>query len=450
MLTMFSGQPRSYCDGVSRRDFLRIGSLGLGGLTLPGLLALQAQGAATDPKRAKSVIMISLGGGPSHLDMYDMKPDAPSAYCGEFRPIKTNVPGFDICELFPRQAKLADKFAVVRSMQWVEPDHQRAEIFTGFPKKDRRPSFGSIVSKLAAKEEGNKLPRFVSLTSDGDKDNQIYEAPGYVGDAHRPFIPSKRGVDNFTLQKEITLERFEDRKKLLSQLDTLRRNVDAHGPEFEGIDAFTAQALDMMTSPYVRAAFDISDEPANLVARYGTKGSTFHYGAQTVFNFEALIQARRLAEAGVPYISLQLGEWDHHGGGEQGTIFGSYRTLLPLYDQAIAALIEDLHDRGLDKDVAVVIWGEFGRGPRINGVGGREHWPASGFAMFAGGGWKTGQTIGATDKTGSTPISRPYNSQNVLATLYRVLGIDPATTLPDISGRPMYLLEDREPISELI
>jgi hypothetical protein len=450
MLTLFTGSPQRYCDRLSRRGFLRIGALAMGGLALPGLLQLQAQGAPAQKRRAKSVIMVCLGGGPSQIDMYDMKPEAPSDYRGEFHPIRTNLPGLDICELMPRQAKIADKFSVVRSVQWIEPDHQRAEVFTGFPKKDHRPSFGSIVSRMAAPREGNKLPRFVSLSSEYDQEIQTFEAPGYVGAAHRAFIPSRRGLENFTLPREITLNRLEDRRQLLASLDSVRRDIDGRG-EFEGIDAFTAKALDMITSPQVREAFDISKEPAELVERYGRKGRTFEYNkGPAQWDFEAFIRARRLAEAGVPYISLQVGLWDHHGGDAQGSIFGGYRTLLPMYDQSISALIEDLHARGLDKDVAVVVWGEFGRTPKVNAGGGRDHWPGAGFALFSGGGLKMGQVVGATDKTASSPTTRPYSPQNVLATLYHVLGIDPSATLPDHNGRPMYLLDEREPIAELV
>jgi hypothetical protein len=197
MLTVFSGSPRRFCDSISRRSFLRLGSLGLGALSLPHLLELRAKGAIAPAARGKSVIMVCLGGGPSQLDTYDMKPDAPAECRGEFRPIKTNVSGFQLCELMPRQAALADKFSVVRNVQWVEPDHQRAEVFTGFPTKDHRPSFGSIVSRLYSAPD-LKLPKFVSLSSEYNQELQTFEDPQYVGAAHRAFIPTRRGRDNFT------------------------------------------------------------------------------------------------------------------------------------------------------------------------------------------------------------------------------------------------------------
>lgn len=449
MLTLSSSNPQAFCDRLSRRSFLRVGALGLGTLSLPRLLELRAAGATTTQARGNSVIMICLGGGPSQLDMYDMKPEAPANIRGEFRPIATNVPGLDVCELMPRQASLADKMSVVRNVQWIEPDHQRAEVFTGFPKKDERPSFGSLVSRLSTNRGGN-LPKFVSLSSEYNQELQMYEAPGYAGAAHRPFIPTRAGLENLTLLPEIKVDRLDGRQQLLQSLDNVRRDLDSRG-EFAANDAFTAQALDMITSRNVREAFDVSREPDKVRARYGRKGATFDYNKSPVaWDHEAFLRARRLVEAGVPYVSLQVGLWDHHGGDAQGSIFNGYRSLLPQYDQALGALMEDLYDRGLDRNVAVIVWGEFGRTPKVNAGGGRDHWPQAGCALFIGGGLKMGQIVGATDKTASTPITKPYGPQNVLATLYHVLGIDPATTIPDHNGRPMYLLDEREPIRELI
>jgi hypothetical protein len=449
MLTLRSASSQPFCDRLSRRSFLRSGALGLGALSLPRLLELRAQGAVAPQARNKSVIMISLGGGPSQIDMYDMKPDTPSDYRGEFRPIKTNVPGFELCELLPQQAKLADKFSVVRNVQWIEPDHQRAEVFTGYPKNEPRPSFGSIVSRLYRGRD-IKLPKFVSLSSEYNDELKMYEDPGYAGAAHRAFIPTRKGLDNFALLPQITLDRLNNRKELLKSLDNIRRDLDGRG-EFAALDTFTAQALDMVTSRNVREAFDLAREPEELQARYGYKGAKFEYNKSPVkWDWEDFIRARRLVEAGVPYVSLQVGLWDHHGGDQQGSIFHGYRSLLPLLDQSLGALIEDLYARGLDRDVAVIVWGEFGRTPKVNPGGGRDHWPQVGFALFIGGGLKMGQIVGATDRTASAPTTTPYNPQNVLSTLYHVLGIDPATTVPNHNGRPIHLLDDREPIRELV
>lgn len=448
MLTLASANSRHYCDRISRRSFLRAGALCLGALSLPQLLELRAKGAVAERSRGKSVIMICLGGGPSQIDMYDMKPDAPADYRGEFRPIRTNVTGFELCELMPRQAKLADNFSVVRNVQWIEPDHQRAEVFSGYPVKAHRPSFGSIVSRLYPAPH-LKLPNFVSLSSEYNEELKTFEDPGYVGAAHRAFIPTRKSLENFALRPEITLDRLGGRKQLLRSLDNARRDLDRG--EFAAVDTFTAQAFDLITSRNVRDAFDIAREPPQLVDRYGQKGAKYEYNRSPVqWEFEDFLRARRLVEAGVPYVSLQVGLWDHHGGEQQGSIFNGYRSLLPLLDQSLSALIEDLYDRQLDRDVCVIVWGEFGRTPKVNAGGGRDHWPQAGFALFIGGGLKMGQIVGATDRTASAPTTQPYSPQNILATLYHVLGIDPATTLPDHNGRPVHLLDEREPITELV
>ena len=450
MLTFFNGGPEQFCDGLSRRSFLKAGGLALGGLALPDFLRLQAQGSVTSEGRGKSVIMICLGGGPSHVDTYDLKPEAPSEIRGEFRPIKTNVPGMEISELLPRQAKIADKFAVVRSATWQEPDHQRIEIFTGFPKRDRRPSFGSYVSRLSPRPNP-ELPKFVSLKGD---DQEIAEAeqPLWVGAQHRAFVPDNRGLRTLELNRQVDLSRLKSRKELLTELDTLRRDVDASG-EMRAFDAFTGQALDMLTSGRTRKAFDLSDEKPETLDRYRAGGNKFMYShspSPVTWDWEAFVRARRLVEAGVPFVSMQVGLWDHHCADGLPTIFESYRSLLPLYDNCLSALITDLHERGLHEDVCVVVWGEFGRTPRLNKFGGRDHWPAAGSVLFAGGGLKMGQFVGATNSGGEYPVTRPYTPQNILATLYHVMGIDPSATLPDHNGRPQYLLDDRDPVKELI
>lgn len=449
MLVFFNACQEQFCDGLSRRSFLKTGGLALGGLSLTNFLRLKSQGAVAQG-RGKSVIMICLGGGPSHLDTYDMKPGAPSEIRGEFRPISTNVPGMTLCELLPRQAKIADKFAVVRTATWQEPDHQRIEIFTGYPKRERRPSFGSYVSRLVPRCEAS-LPKFVSLKGD---DQEIAEAeqPLWVGSQYRAFVPDSKGLRALELSKQMDLSRLKNRKELLAQLDTLRREVDAKG-EMEAFDAFSGQAFDMLTSGKAREAFDLSQEKPQTLDRYRAGGNKFmysHSSSPAHWDWEAFVRARRLVEAGVPFVSLQVGLWDHHCADGLPSIFESYRTLLPLYDNCISALITDLHERGLQDDVCVVVWGEFGRTPKINKYGGRDHWPAAGSVLFAGGGLKMGQYVGSTNTNGEHPVTRPYSPQNILATLYHVLGIDPAATIPDHSGRPQYILDDRDPVKELI
>jgi hypothetical protein len=451
MLTVW-GQKQRTCDGVSRRDFLQLGALGLGGLTLADVLRLRAaNGEGVTTPRA--VIMVCLAGGPSHIDTYDLKPNAPADYRGEFKPSKTNVPGFDICEHFPLQAKIADKLALVRTIQFVEPlQHELEEVFTGFPKAARRPSFGSVVSKFKGGDP--KLPSYVSL--EYGTTNTSYESPQYLGAAHRPLqISGTEGVRNLSRNTNVTPTKLEDRKDLLNQFDSLRRDLDTRR-EGQDMDSFTARALDMITSHRARDAFDLSKEPEKVRAKYGKRDDKFIYVgkvADSLWDSEKFLLARRLVEAGVPVVTLRMGLWDHHGNVIQqvgGTsIWHSLKTMLPLLDRSVSALVSDLHDRGLDKDVLVLVWGEFGRTPKISQAG-RDHWPPTGFALFAGAGLKTGQVIGQTDSKGGEPKARPLNAQNVLATVYHTLGIDPEQKVPDFSGRPMQLLDDTKPIDELM
>jgi hypothetical protein len=438
MLTI-SGAPQRLCDGLSRRQFLRVGALGVGGLTLADLLRLRAHGAGSSDAGRKAIIMVYLNGGPSHVDMYDMKPNAPEDYRGEFRPTRTNVPGMDICELMPLQAKIADKLAIIRNMKFRQEGHTAPELYTGFL-KGNRPSIGSIVSKLRS-DAGvhGALPPYVYL---GDANHVGH--PGYLGKAHEAYIPGPKAM-NLGLVRDVSVERLGERRQLLQQFDGLRRDLDDARDSLAGMDAFTAQALEMITSNKARDAFDVSKEPDRVREKYG-KGTEY-------------LQARRLVEAGVPVVTLTPqnhdvpkdcnGQWDHHD-----HIFKCLRVVLPQLDRSIHALVTDLHERGLANDVAVVVWGEMGRTPRVGTqrgtTGGRDHWPQAGFALMAGGGLQTGQVVGATDARGERPKGHAYTPQNVLATLYHVLGIDPITTLPDHQGRPMYLLDDREKVAELV
>jgi len=442
MLSIFDGQP-----GHSRREFLRIGTLGLGGLSLPHLFRLNAQSAEQSRSSHKSVIMIYLCGAPSHQDTYDLKPDAPAEFRGEFKPIKTNVPGMDICELMPLQAKIADKLAIIRNLRALATDtHMPEELLCGFPfgpeggpaslKPGTRPTFGSVISKLHP-SNGTNLPPYVTLDMGrmphGYGRPASFE-PAFLGLAHQPFDPSAPGgVANLGLSEGTTLDRLADRKKLLDGFANLRRDIEYSKGTFAGMDAFTAKALDIISSPRVRAAFNVDKEPEKVRARYGTHSR--------------FLQARRLVEAGVKVVTvLAPGYWDTHSNN-----FNTLRQLLPALDRAIFALVTDLHQRGLDKEVAVVVWGEYGRTPKINRAAGRDHWPQASFALIAGGGFKMGQVIGATSPRAERPVGEPYIPQNVLATLYQeVFGIDLATTLPDHGGRPVHLLDDTRIVKELL
>lgn len=435
MLTFHAGRSRGQmCDGVSRRNFLRLGALSVGSLSLADLLRLRCEGAVPASARHKAVIMVYLQGGPPHLDMYDMKPDAPAEYRGEFRPIKTNVPGLDVCELLPLHARIADKISVVRNLQFKQQGHSPPELMTGVLEADR-PAFGSIISKLRS-DRGlvREMPPYVSL------DKFIY--PAFLGAAHKPYTPGD-DLNNLGLTPTVALEQVEDRKSLLAAFDRLQRDIDDERGSLAGADTFTRRAMSMITSPAARDAFDIGQEPQHVRERYGP-----------LVDF---LRARRLVEAGVSVVDLTVrcddlktqqlcrSDWDFHDDN-----FRQCHTMLPPYDQAVSALVTDLHERGLDRDVAVVIWGEMGRTPRINDKAGRDHWPQAGFAVLIGGGLKMGQVVGATDERAEEVIGVPYTPQNVLATLYRVLGIGPQTTINDLQGRPRYLLDDMRPIAELV
>jgi hypothetical protein len=449
MLT-FLGSPRRFCDRVNRRDFLKVGALGVGGLTLADVLRLRAETGGG--RKPRAVIMVCLAGGPSHIDMYDLKPDAPAGFRGEFKPIHSNVPGFDICEHMPQQAKIADKLALVRTVQYVEPmQHELQEVYTGFTKAAQRPAFGSVVSKFRGGDP--KMPAYVSLEySNG---TTAYESPEYLGAAHRPLhVAGGAGVHNLGLLNGISTTRLDDRKGLLQSFDSYRRELDVKR-ETVDMDAYTSRAFDIITSTKARNAFDLSREPDKVRERYGNKSDRYTYVGKTydtAWEGDKFLLARRLVEAGVSVVTLRVGSWDHHGNVIQGnggvSIWYSLKSVLPLLDRSIHALVTDLHDRGLDQEVAVLIWGEMGRTPKID-LAGRDHWMDAGYALFAGA-VKTGQVIGQTDSRAERPKTRAVGTQNIFATLYQILGIDPSVKVPDFTGRPQYLLDEREAIEELV
>jgi Protein of unknown function (DUF1501) len=430
---------------LARREFLRVGGLGLAGLTLADLLRHEARGAGEG--RPKSVIYVVLGGGPSHIDSWDMKPDAPEEYRGPFRPIATRVNGVRICELMPLQAQIMDRIALLRGVRSVESDHFLSEVYSGLPRgAGHRPAFGCVVSRLHG--GAGALPAYVSLDRP-TTDEFEFEKPYYAGSAHAPFRPFGSALDDLTPVKD--LGQLQDRKQLLTAFDNMRRDLD-RGDALRGLDRFQAQALDMITSAKVREAFDLSKEPDRVVEAYG-KGKFPHQTAKHIlYDWDAkkFLLARRLVEAGVRVVTLRAGDWDHHASAE-GDIFFALRHLLPLVDRSLYALAEDLRVRGLENDVLVVVLGEFGRTPKIGQPGpGRDHWAEAGCALFLGGGLHVGQVVGETDSRAERSRSGTISFQNVLATIYRVLGIDPKETLPDFTGRPQYLLNDPEPVAELV
>ncbi len=445
-MLQIAGQSYRFCDGLTRRDVLRIGALGLGGLTLPQLLGAQAAAGVKDSP--KSVIMIYMAGAPSHQDMYDLKMEAPAEIRGEFRPIDTAVPGIQICEHLPRLAGIMDKLTPLRSV-YGSPNgaHDSFICYTGRANRNQPPggwpSLGSVVSRLQG-PANRSVPPFVGLAPNaGHPPYGSPGLPGFLGVGHAAFRPSGPAREDMALTG-ISLDRLSERQQLLTSLDQFRRSVDTSGM-MAGMDSLNQQALSILTSSRLAQALDLSQEDPATREKYG-QGDSKNFGDGAPRNLEHFLLARRLVEAGARVVTLNFGRWDFHGNNFKGL----KDTHLPLFDQGLAALVEDLHDRGLDKDVAVVAWGEFGRTPQINQDAGRDHWPQVGGGLLAGGGMPMGQVIGATDRLGAEAVERPVHFGEVLATLYRHLGINPnQTTIPDLAGRPQYLVDDFQPMREL-
>ena len=439
------GRPARFCDGVSRRSFIRIGALGLGGLALPQIL--EAESKLRMGRSHKAVIMIYLPGGPPHQDSFDLKPDAPSEMRGEFKPISTNVPGIQICEHLPKTARMMDKLAVIRSISDAVDDHSDFHCMTGRFKRNPPPggwpSFGATVSKLLG--PGNRaVPSFVGLEPKMQHRPYNDAGPGFLGAAFNSFRPGGSGKDDMILNG-VTLDRLADRKSLLAGFDRFRRDVDGSGL-MEGLDSFNEQAFGVLTSSKLLEALDFQREDQRVIERYG-KGDPKPHGDAAPMLMEQFLVARRLVEAGARVVTVAFGFWDYHGNNHKLA-----KQDLPLLDQGVTALVQDLHDRGLDKDVSVVVWGEFGRSPVMNKDAGRDHWPRVSCAVLACGGMKTGQVIGASDRLGGEPAERPVKFGEVFATLYHNLGIDVNTaTIQDLGGRPQYLVEGGcLPMPELI
>lgn len=470
MLTIPNG-PWRPGQRVSRRGYLQVGGLALGGLSLPQIL--QAESATNGRRRvAKGVIMVLLPGGPPHLDTFDLKPDAPVEIRGEFQPIATNVPGLEICELLPRLAQCADKLAIIRSLHGFRDDHnthwcttgweshpamEASPIIAGFPPGDW-PSLGSILSrKFGPRVAG--VPPSVDLTPIDLDAKFILRTPpgqpGYLGPAHAGFQINAVDRRNIVLNG-VSLDRLSDRRTLLARFDLLRAQLERDHAT-TGIDEFNEQALALLTSPRLAEALDISREDAQTRRRYGLdREYPQEREGKTVL--DQFLVARRVIEAGARCVTLAFSRWPF-GRMLQGDYnfdwhkdnFGEARAALPLLDIGLAGLLTDLEQRGLLDDVAVVVWGEFGRTPKININGGRDHWPRVCSGVVAGGGLRTGQVIGSTTRWGEEPHTRPVHFRDVFASLYDRLGIDVATTqFNDLAGRPQYLVGDHRPLAELV
>jgi hypothetical protein len=449
MLTI-EGPRQTFCDGVSRRSFLKIGALAmgtLGGLNLADLY--RAEALAGTKSSHKAVINIFLGGGPPHQDMWDIKTDAPKEIRGEFNPIATNVAGLEISEVFPLIASKMHNFAVIRSIVGCSGAHDGFQCLSGWERNSissvgGRPSIGSTVSKLYGPVDP-AMPPFVALA---DKTSHVPWSepghPGFLGSAFKAFKPQGEGMSDLKLNT-VSTDRLADRKSLLKGLDGLKRECDATGM-LRGMDAFNEAAFGVLTSSKLVDALDLSKEDPKIVERYGNgKPYKFQYDGAPTCN-DQLLMARRLVEAGVRCVSLSYGRWDSHGDN-----FGLVRDHGGKLDQCVSALVQDLEDRDMLKDVTVVVWGEFGRTPRINPQAGRDHWPQVSCCLLAGGGMRTGQAIGATNRLGEYAKERPVHMQEVVATIYKNLGIDPmTTTLRDPTGRPQFLVDIRDPMKELV
>jgi hypothetical protein len=426
-----SGPSYRYCDGVSRRSFLTLGGLALGGLTLPRLLQAEKQAGITQGQ--KSVIMVYLSGGIAHQDTFDLKPDAPAEVRGEFKPIKTKLPGVEFCELLPKLAAVADKLAVIRSVVGLRDEHTSWQNLTGYPmnvaQRQQRPNIGGFVSKVLGATDP-VIPAAVDLFP--TMQHRPYNS-GTAGVLGRAFDPVKAEGERLGIMKlsQVTIDRLRDRASLLESLNRYRDSADEGAAFF---DMPQRRAIEVLTSGKIVQALDVEREDKNIRERYG-RGSPKHQGDGAPQWNDQLLMARRLVEAGVRCVTVAYGFWDTHGNN-----FRTLRQRLPVFDQGISALVEDIYQRGLDRDVTVVVWGEFGRTPKINKQAGRDHWPSVANALLFGGGMRVGQVIGSTDSTAARAKDRPVHYLDILATIYHNLGIDIHALVRDQQDRPIPLL----------
>ncbi len=452
--------PAKYCDGIGRRHFLTAGVTGMAGISLAQVLqARELSAELGKPKKKTSVILLWLDGGPGHLDMYDMKPEAPPEVRGIWNPISTNVPGFDITELFPLQAKCADKFSIVRSLHHDNGDHfsgahwmltSRLSGVSGASNTVKNPGLGAIASKLAGSRKPG-VPPYVAIPyamSVGLR--QGYFGGSYLGSQFDAFEtegdPNSDGfkVNNLNIASGLNIDRLQDRRSLLAHFDNVRRDVDRSG-KFNAMNRFEQQSYEMVTGKAAQDAFDLSKESPETRDRYGRTS----WGQSTLL-------ARRLVEAGVTFATVHFGGWDHHWDLKKG-----YENYLPQIDKLVSALFTDLSERGMYDDVLVVLCGEFSRTPRMNnggnggapmsmGTPGRDHWGNSMFCLLGGGGVKGGRIVGSTDRKGEAPKDNPLRPGDIHHTIYHCLGIDPSVHFLDYSGRPTIAVDHGAVIQELL
>ena len=461
MLTIFDDHRNRFCDGLSRRSFVRAGVLGTTGICLPDLLRAESRGS--QPKREHSVVMVYLPGGPTQHETFDPKPNAPSEIRGAFQTVSTAVPGTQICELLPKLAAISDRFSIVRSLVGMKNRHESFQCYTGRPggrSEDEEPgggwpSLGSTVSAVLGPNRDGMIPYVDAAPKMGHmpyNNRGVHDPastlswPGYTGSDHIPFTLEGEVKDNLVLNG-MNASRLDNRRHLLESLGRLQTEIETSS----GMDAFQRQAFGLLTSSKLADALDLTTEDPDVVRRYGDGQATdpsFGGAPQSPKHF---LVARRLVEAGVRVVTIAFGAWDWHSNRE-GPLEQLARKYLPVFDHTLSTFLQDLQERGLLETTSVVVWGEFGRTPRINAKGGRDHWPETQSILLAGGGIQGGVVVGETDKTGGRPTDRPVHVQEVFATLYKTLGVDVnAVKLHDLQGRPRYLVDDnRQPIPELL
>lgn len=433
--------PSRPTPGRTRRDFLRVGSLGLGGLTLPGLLRARAE-TPDRPAKDTSVVWLFLSGGPSHIDTYDPKPDAPAEFRGPYRPIRTRVPGLHVSDLLPRQAKVMDRLAVVRTLSHGDGNHGSAVhwVATGvlFPPADLgepqiAPSPGSVLARTRGVDPRIGMPPYHALSR-----MPVGDGPAYLGVGFAPFEAQGPARENMSLPAGMTVERVGDRRALSKAFDHLRRDLDAGGTA-AALDDVERQAFQLVLGAKAREAYDLGREDRRTVDRYG-------HGLG-----EQLLLARRLCEAGAGFVTVEwTGTGKRFGWDNHKDVFPFLDRNVPELDHAVAAFVEDVHQRGQSDRILLVVMGEMGRTPKVNERAGRDHWPQVMFCVLAGGGLKMGQAVGRSSERGEVPVTRPLGARDLLATLYHVLGIDPKTQFAGSGGRPLPVLTDGEPITELV
>ena len=434
MFTISSDRRHRDCEGTTRRDFLKIGTLGAGALTLPGLLAARAKAAAAGkPVKNTSVVWVWLAGGPSHIETFDPHMGAPVEYRSVTGEVPSRLPGVTLGGTFPQIATVADKMAFVRSFAHNNSGHNGGTHFvmTGYDNRQidnggepTRPSIGSIVARVRGTNHPQTgMPTFVRFT------RIRVDGPSFLGTAYAPFDPAGQALRNMTLS--VSQERLDDRRTLLASLDKINSVVDRTGA-MDGIDKFEQQAFNLMLGG-APGAFDLTREDPKTVARYG-KGIG-----------EQLLRARRLCEAGCGFVSLAYTGWDMHQ-----QIKANMERRSPDLDRGLAAFVEDVHERGLSDNILLVVTGEFGRTPKINRNAGRDHWAPLSTLALAGGGLRMGQVVGESAPKADVPKSKPVRPQDLMATIFHVLGIDPHTQFVNPAGRPVYMLEEGQPIAELV